>query len=330
MVLEKPAPVSTNPLREVEMEPPVPGPGEILIRVRACGVCRTDLHTVEGELDLPKLPVIPGHQVVGELTASGPGATLYDEGDRVGAAWLNETCGTCRYCRSGMENLCENARFTGFHVNGGYAEMMTVPERFVYPIPEGFPDLQAAPLLCAGIIGFRALRLSSVRPGQRLGLYGFGASAHVTIQVAKHWGCDVYVISRADSHLSLAEELGAVWTGDSGEKPPVKLDASIIFAPAGEIIPEALEALEKGGTLVNAGIFMSPVPTLDYEKHLFYEKVLRSVTANTREDGRALMKLASKIPIHTTVKPYPLEEANKALNDLAQDRMNGSGVLVID
>jgi propanol-preferring alcohol dehydrogenase len=329
MILEKPAPVSTNPLREVELDCPVPGPGEILIRVKACGVCRTDLHTIEGELDLPRLPIIPGHQVVGEVASSGPGATLFNEGDRVGAAWLNETCGVCRYCRSGNENLCENARFTGLHVNGGYAQMAAVPEAFAYPLPDDFPDQQAAPLLCAGIIGYRAIKLSSIKPGQRLGLYGFGASAHVTIQVARYWGCEVYVVSRAASHLALAEELGAVWTGGSKESPPVKLDASIIFAPAGEIVPPALEALEKGGTLVNAGIYMSPIPSLDYEKHLFYEKVIRSVTANTREDGRELMSLAARIPIHTKVKPYPLSSANRALNDLKEDRMNGSGVLVM-
>lgn len=330
MLLEKAAPVSTNPLKEVQLDPPVPGPGEILVRVKACGVCRTDLHTVEGELDLFKLPIIPGHQVVGEVAANGPGATLYREGDRVGAAWLNKTCGVCRYCLSGKENLCESARFTGLHVNGGYAGMTVVPEAFAYPIPAGFPDQQAAPLLCAGIIGFRALKLTSIKPGKRLGLYGFGASAHVTIQIARYWGCEVYVVSRAASHLLLAEELGAVWTGGSEDTPPVKMDASIIFAPAGEIVPAALESLEKGGTLVNAGIYMTPVPSLDYEKHLFYEKVLRSVTANTREDGSELMDLASKIPIHTKVKPYRLTDANRALNDLKEDRMNGSGVLVVD
>jgi len=329
MILEKPADVSTNPLRDVEMPSPIPGPGEILVRVKVCGVCRTDLHTVEGEIGLPALPVIPGHQVVGQVEALGPGARLFKEGDRVGVAWLNSTCGVCRYCVSGKENLCEEARFTGYHVNGGYAEAVVVPEEFAYPIPDGFPDLQAAPLLCAGIIGFRAFKLSAIQPGQRLGLYGFGASAHVTIQVARHLGCEVYVVSRASSHLSLARELGAVWTGGSAQRPPVKLDASIIFAPAGEIVPEALESLEKGGTLVNAGIYMSPIPQLDYEKHLFYEKNLRSVTANTRKDGRELMELAPEIPIRTTVKPYPLQGANRALNDLKADRMNGSGVLEI-
>lgn len=330
MILEKPADVLTNPLREVEIPEPVPRSGEILIRVRACGVCRTDLHTVEGELEPRKQPVIPGHQVVGEVISSGPDCSLFKPGDRVGSAWLHWTCGTCRYCSSGKENLCEAALFTGYHVDGGYAEAAVVPEEFAYRIPDGFPDLQAAPLLCAGIIGYRALKRSNIRPGQRLGLYGFGASAHVTIQVAQHWGCEVYVVSRASSHLSLAGELGAVWTGGSDERPPVKLDSSIIFAPAGEIVPPALEALEKGGTLVNAGIYMSPVPPLDYEKHLFYEKNLRSVTANTREDGRELMELAPKIPIQTTVKPYPFFNANKALNDLKADRMNGSGVLVMD
>lgn len=330
MVLDKPADVSTNPLREVEIPEPVPGPGEILIRVRACGVCRTDLHTVEGELEPRKQPVIPGHQVVGEVISSGPECSLFQSGDRVGAAWLHWTCGTCRYCLSGKENLCEAALFTGYHVDGGYAEAVVMPEEFVYRIPDGFPDLQAAPLLCAGIIGYRALKRTNIQPGQRLGLYGFGASAHVTIQVARHWGCEVYVVSRASSHLSLARELGAAWVGGSDERPPVKLDGSIIFAPAGEIVPAALEALEKGGTLVNAGIYMSPVPPLDYEKHLFYEKDLRSVTANTREDGRELMELAPLIPIHTTVKPYPLSGANEALNDLKADRMNGSGVLVME
>jgi propanol-preferring alcohol dehydrogenase len=329
MILEKPANIETNPLREVETDEPVPEQGEVLVKVKVCGVCRTDLHTVEGELMPPALPIIPGHQIVGEVAALGSGARMFKVGDRVGAAWLNYTCGVCRYCVSGKENLCEKARFTGYHVNGGYAGAAVVPEAFAYPIPGGFPDGQAAPLLCAGIIGFRALKLSGIRPGQRLGLYGFGASAHVTIQVARHWGCEVYVVSRAPSHLNLARELGAVWTGGSGQRPPVKLDSSIIFAPAGEIVPEALESLEKGGTLVNAGIYMSPIPPLDYVRHLFFEKNLKSVTANTREDGRELMDLAAAIPIHTTVKPYPLREANQALADLKADRMNGSGVLVV-
>jgi len=329
MILEKAADVSTNPLRPVEMDTPVPGPGQILIRVKVCGVCRTDLHTVEGELELPRLPVIPGHQIVGEVQALGPGVSLFAAGDRVGAAWLNSTCGTCPYCTSGRENLCKDALFTGYHVDGGYAEYAVVPEDFAYPIPEGFPDIQAAPLLCAGIIGYRALKRTQIPKGGRLGIYGFGASAHVTIQVARHWGCEVYVVSRAESHLSLARELGAVWTGGSGERPPVRLDASINFTPAGEVIPEAMESLDKGGVLVNAGIYMSLIPPLDYERHLFYEKDLRSVTANTRLDGRELMDLAPSIPIHTTVKPYPLEAANAALNDLKADRMNGSGVLEI-
>jgi len=329
LILEKPADVLTNPLKMVEMDRPVPGPEQILVKVKVCGVCRTDLHTVEGELGLPRLPVIPGHQVVGEVEELGPGATLFSIGDRVGAAWLNSTCGACGYCRSGKENLCEAARFTGYHVDGGYAEYAVVPEGFAYLIPEGFPDLQAAPLLCAGIIGYRALKRTCIKKGGRLGIYGFGASAHVTIQVARHWGCEVYVVSRAVSHLALAEELGAVWTGGSGQRPPVRLNASINFTPAGEVVREALESLDKGGSLVNAGIYMSPIPPLDYEKHLFNEKDLRSVTANTREDGRELMELAPRIPIHTTVKPYPFEAANAALNDLKADRMNGSGVLEI-
>jgi len=329
MVLDKPADVLTNPLKMVERDRPVPGPGKILVKVKVCGVCRTDLHTVEGELALPRLPIVPGHQIVGEVEALGPGAGLFSVGDRVGAAWLNSTCGVCGYCGSGRENLCEAAQFTGYHVAGGYAEYAVVPEGFAYPIPEGFPDLQAAPLLCAGIIGYRALKRTCIGKGGRLGIYGFGASAHVTIQVARHWGCEVYVVSRAASHLALAEELGAVWAGGSGQRPPVKLNASINFTPAGEVVREALESLDKGGSLVNAGIYMSPIPPLDYEKHLFYEKDLRSVTANTREDGRELMELAHRIPIHTTVKPYPFEAANEALNDLKADRMNGSGVLEI-
>ena len=329
MVLEKTGPVSESSLKGSDVPEPTPGPGEILVKVCACGVCRTDLHTVEGDLSLPHLPVTPGHQVVGTVKSVGEGVKRFQEGDRVGVAWLNSTCGHCRFCLSGKENLCESARFTGYHRDGGYAEALIVPADFAYSIPEGFPDTQAAPLLCAGIIGYRALRLSGIEPGGRLGLFGFGASAHVAIQIAGYWGCDVYAFSRGDGHRRLAQQLGAVWTGKMEDEPPVKLNAAVVFAPAGEVALKALETLDRGGTAAIAGIHMSPIPTLDYEKHLFYEKTLRSVTASTRRDGQELMDLAAGIPIRTEVETFPLSEANTALMDLKGGRINGAGVLVI-
>ena len=329
MVLEKTGPVSSASLKGKDIPTPVPAPGEILVRVRACGVCRTDLHTVEGDLDLPRLPVVPGHQVVGVVEEAGEGAGRFQSGDRVGVAWLHSTCGACRYCRSERENLCPSARFTGYHTDGGYAQWLVVPEDFAYPVPEGIEDAQAAPLLCAGIIGYRALCLSGIKGGGRLGLYGFGGSAHVTIQVARHMGCEVYVFSRGAEHRSLAERLGAVWTGGPQDKPPAELDAAIVFAPAGEIVPLALESVDRGGTVALAGIHMSPIPTLHYERHLFQERVLRSVTASTRKDGEDLMELAALIPIVSEVATYSLEEANTALVDLKNGRIHGSGVLVI-
>jgi propanol-preferring alcohol dehydrogenase len=328
MILNKPAPVGTAPLVLTEMDIPVPGPGEVLVEVSACGVCHTDLHTVEGDLPLPRLPIVPGHQVTGTVKELGVGSGRFQAGDRAGVAWLNMTCGSCAFCRSGKENLCRDAAFTGYDRDGGYAEYVVVPERFAYPLPSGFGDLEAAPLLCAGIIGYRALKLSGVQPGQRLGLYGFGASAHVTIQVAMHLGCEIYVFSRGEGHRDLARELGAVWTGQVPDLPPVKLDASIIFAPAGDLVPLALETLERGGTLVLAGIHMSRVPALDYEEHLYYEKNIVSVTANTRQDGEELLELAARIPVRTTTTVYPLAEANTALLDLKEGRINGAAVLV--
>ncbi|MDT8395310.1 MAG: zinc-dependent alcohol dehydrogenase family protein [bacterium] len=328
MLLHKPAPITTAPLVLTEVETPVPGPGEILVKVSACGVCHTDLHTVEGDLPIPSIPVIPGHQVVGTVAAGGAGTSRFKMGDRVGVAWLNMTCGKCDFCVSGRENLCPDALFTGYDRNGGYAESIIVPEQYAYAIPEGFADLEAAPLLCAGIIGYRALRLSGAAPGWRLGLYGFGASAHVTIQVAAHLGCEVYVFSRGEEHRKLAGVLGAVWTGQVPERPGVKLDASIIFAPAGSLVPPALEALERGGTLVLAGIHMSEVPALDYERHLYYEKQIVSVTASTRADGQEFLDLAASIPARTKVRTYPLDEANAALLDLKEGRINGAAVLV--
>ncbi len=328
MLLEKPAPVSTSPLKKVEIAPPVPGQDQIAVKVAACGVCHTDLHTVEGDLQLPALPLIPGHQIVGRVEDLGEKVTRFSVGDRVGIAWLHRACGSCGFCTTGRENLCPEARFTGFHLNGGYSELVCAPEKFAYHLPEDFDDLQAAPLLCAGIIGYRALKLSGIRAGMRLGLYGFGASAHVTIQIARHMEIEVYVFSRGKSHRKLAEELGAVWTGRVPDRPPVGLDASIIFAPAGELVPPALEALDRGGTLVLGGIRMSPVPVLDYERHLYHEKILRSVTASTRRDGEQFLELAAAIPVRTRVKPYPLKEANRALLDLKEGRIDGAAVLV--
>jgi propanol-preferring alcohol dehydrogenase len=329
MILEKPGPLSPTSLREAHLPVPEPGPEEILIRVAACGVCRTDLHTVEGDLDLPRLPIVPGHQVVGTVDRVGEKTDRLRIGDRVGAAWLHWTCGTCAYCTSGRENLCRAARFTGCHAHGGYADFMVVPEGFACAIPAGFPDIQAAPLLCAGIIGYRALRLSGIQPGGRLGLFGFGGSAHVTIQAALHMGCEVYVFSRGEGRRDLADRLGAAWTGLPGQSPPVKLDAAVVFAPAGEIVPAALESVDRGGTVALAGIHMTTIPPLDYDRHLFYEKVLRSVTASTRRDADELLGLAAQVPIRTEVTTYPLEEANRALADLKEGKISGAAVLKI-
>jgi propanol-preferring alcohol dehydrogenase len=329
MSLNEPNLIENNPLELVEIETPKPGPHEILVKVQACGICHTDLHTVEGELELPKRPIVPGHQVVGVVEELGQGASRFKLGNRVGMAWLYSTCGKCSYCHQGKENLCENARFTGYHVNGGYAQYTVIHEDFAYPIPTGFSAEQAAPLLCAGIIGYRALRLSEIKPGQRLGLYGFGASAHVAIQVAVHWGCKVYVFSRSKEHQKLGEDLGAVWTGKSTEMPPEKLDSAVIFAPAGEIVLDALKALNKGGTLALAGIYMTPIPQMDYTQYLYYERTVRSVTASTRKDGEELLQIAAEIPIHTKTTSFPLQQANKALQLLKQGKINGAGVLEI-
>jgi propanol-preferring alcohol dehydrogenase len=327
MMLTKQGPIEEKPLELVDVPVPEPGPGQILIRVSMCGLCHTDLHTVEGDLELPKIPIIPGHQIVGTVEERGEGVSAPEPGSRVGAAWLYETCGSCRFCSSGSENLCESALFTGLHADGGYAEYAVLPAEFVYEIPGGFGDREAAPLLCAGIIGYRALRLSGIQPGGVLGLYGFGASAHVAIQVAVHLDCKVFVFSRTEEHREHAMELGASWTGTSRQMPPEKPDASIVFAPAGEIVRDALLVIEKGGTVALAGISMTEIPPLDYERHLYYEKVLRSVTASTREDGRELMRLAAEIPIRTKTTLFRLEEANEALWLIKESRISGAGVL---
>jgi propanol-preferring alcohol dehydrogenase len=328
-VLQAPAPVESNPLKFTEVDVPRPGRGEILVRVHACGVCRTDLHVVEGELPPRKSPIIPGHQVVGTVEELGAEAHRFSKGARVGIAWLHRTDGTCEYCRAGKENLCDHPSFTGYTVDGGYAEHVVAAEDFVYPIPEAFHDEQAAPLLCAGIIGFRSLRLSGIKKGGNLGLYGFGAAGHVTIQVARYWGADVYASTRDARHQKLALELGAKWAGGTLAEPPVKLDAAIIFAPAGEIVPAALKALKKGGTLALGGIHMSPIPSLDYNL-LYEERVMRSVANNTRQDGEDFLRIAAEIPIRTQVQRFPLREANRALNQLKNDAINGAAVLVCE
>jgi len=328
MVLRDPRPAEERPLELTELPLPEPGPGEVRIRVRVCGLCHTDLHTVEGDLPMPKRPIVPGHQVVGMVEARGAGAERFAEGARVGVPWLYRTCRDCDFCRNGLENLCAEAQFTGLHADGGYAEAMVVSQEFAYPLPEGFSDLEAAPLLCAGIIGYRALRRSEIQPGQRLGLYGFGASAHVTIQVARHWGCPVYVFTRSEGHRRLARELGAVWVGGAEDSPPATMHSSIIFAPAGRLVPEALRVLERGGTLALAGVTMTPIPRLDYDL-LYWERTLRSVANFTRQDAQELLRLAAEIPIRTTVQTFPLEAANEALLALKRSEIDGAGVLVV-
>jgi propanol-preferring alcohol dehydrogenase len=330
MALAAQAPIATAPLALVDVRRPEPGPGELRVRVQACGICRTDLHVIEGDLAPRRLPVIVGHQAAGVVDALGHGASRLAVGARVGVAWLRSTCQTCRFCAAGRENLCEASTYTGWTHDGGFAEFLCVPEAFAYRIPDGFDDAEATPLLCAGIIGYRALRRSQVPRGGRLALYGFGSSAHVTLQVARHWGCTVYVSTRDEAHRRLARALGAVWAGGPDEPVPVKVDAGIIFAPAGDLVPAALRDLDKGGTLALAGIHMSDVPSLAYEPHLFWEKNLVSVTANTRADGEALLAEAAAIPLRPRVRRYPLAEANRALQDLAGDRIEGTGVLIID
>jgi alcohol dehydrogenase, propanol-preferring len=327
MILEKPGPVASAPLSLVELPDPSPGAGELLLRVEVCGVCRTDLHVVEGDLPPHREAIVPGHEVVGRVVARGPGCARFTEGARVGVAWLRGTCGACRFCARGEENLCVDPRFTGWDAHGGYAELTLVPEAFAYSLPEDAEPGGLAPLLCAGIIGYRAYVRSGVEPGERLGLFGFGGSAHVTIQVARHHGCEVYVFSRGGEHRELAHELGAAWVGDSFEPPPRPLDGAILFAPAGEIVPPALEALDRGATLAVAGIHLSDIPRIEYARHLFEERTLTSVTANTRHDGRALLELAAEIPIRTRTRAYSLDQANEALLDLAEDRVRGAAVL---
>ncbi len=330
-VLKTIAPIEQNPLDLAEVPSPQPSPNQVLVKVSACAICRTDLHVIEGELPKHILPIIPGHQIIGQIEEIGDQVTDLEVGSRVGIPWLHETCGRCEYCRAGKENLCENATFTGWTVNGGYAEYACALADFVYPIPEIFSDLEAAPLLCAGIIGFRSLRLSGITgrsPGKRLGLYGFGAAGHVAIQVARHWGVDVYALTRDLRHQQLAGEMGAVWVGGSNDQPPARLDSIIIFAPAGELVISALKVLNKGGTLALGGIHMSPIPQIDY-RLLYDERVVRSVANNTRQDGLDFLRVAAEIPIKTQTQIFDLVEANSALNALKHDAVRGAAVIQV-
>jgi len=322
MILE----AQRQPLRLVDIPEPVPGPEQILVKVNACGVCRTDLHIVDGDLTQPKLPLVLGHQIVGAVDGLGPGAEGFKVGDRVGAPWLGWTDGECRYCRSGRENLCDNARFTGYDLDGGYAEYAVADYRYCFPIPEGFADLQAAPLLCAGLIGYRSLRLTV--DAERLGLYGFGASAHIVCQVAKYQGRRVFAFTKSgdEEGQAFARELGADWAGGSDERPPEELDAAIVFAPVGPLMIEALKVSAKGARIVSAGIHMSDIPSFPYEL-LWGERSLHSVANLTREDGREFFELAPKVPVRTEVQEYPLERANEALDDLRSGRLVGAAVL---
>ena len=325
-----PGPMSSGPLVATDRPDPVPGRGEVLLKVRVCGVCRTDLHLAEGDLTPRHAGVIPGHEVVGEVIGQGPGAARFGIGERVGVAWLGGTCGACRFCLRGQENLCLSPTFTGWDRDGGYAELITVAENFAYRIPETFSDEEAAPLLCAGIIGYRALTRAELPIGGRLGIYGFGGSAHLAAQIALYRGARVYVMTRSAQARALALDLGATFAGGAEEQPPDPLDAAILFAPAGGLVPVALRALDRGGTLAVAGIHLSDIPPLHYADELFEERQLRSVTANTRADGEEFFRLAAEIPLRPTTVPYPFEAADRALRDLAEDRITGAAVLHMD
>lgn len=324
-----PGPIAGRPLQAARLPVPDPAPDELLVRVLACGVCRTDLHVAEKDLPVHRPRVVPGHEVVGEVVATGSAVGNDRVGDRVGIAWLRHTCGDCRSCRRGAENLCPHSAYTGWDADGGYAEFATVPADFAYPLPDGYTDTELAPLLCAGIIGYRALRRSALPPGGRLGIYGFGASAHLTAQLAiAALDARVFVMTRSAAARELARTLGAEWVGGAADEPPEKLDAAINFTPAGELVPVALRTLDRGGVLALAGIHLSDVPVLHYETDLFYEREVRSVTANTRADGREFLELAGRHRLQVTTTPYPLDAADRALADLAADRVSGAAVLV--
>jgi alcohol dehydrogenase, propanol-preferring len=327
MVLKETSPIEKEPLKMVDLPDPAPGPKEILIKISACGVCHTELDEIEGRLP-PKLPIVLGHQIVGRVEKLGSGAKYFNIGDRVGIAWINSACGTCHFCREGNENLCLDFRGTGCHVNGGYAQYTVVSEDFAYLIPKRFSDAQATPLLCAGAIGYRDLTLSGIKQGQTLGLFGFGASAHIVIQIATYWGCEVFVFTRSEAHQNLARKLGAAWAGGPEDEPPKKLHCAIDFTPVGETVPRALKVLEKGGRLVLAVIRKrNPIPALDYAQLLWDEKEIKSVANITRRDAQEFLLLAAEIPIIPEVKEFKLEEANQALILLKQGKIQGAGVL---
>lgn len=327
-VVPEPGPIADRPLRRVEVPDPEPGRGQVRVRVAACGVCRTDLHVAEGDLPVHRVGVVPGHEIVGRVDALGPDTTRFRLGDRVGIAWLACTDGTCRYCRTGRENLCVSPTFTGWDVDGGYADRCLVDEAFAYALPEDLTDDELAPLLCAGIIGYRALMSTNLPPGGRLGIYGFGGSAHLTAQLALHQGYEVHVMTRGEANRRLARELGCTSVGEAEAPPPVLLDGAILFAPAGNLVPVALRALDRGGTLATAGIWLSNIPSLAYQDTLFHERVLRSVTANTRADGEEFLRLAVRLKVRATTVVYPMSEADRALADLAAGAFSGAAVLL--
>ncbi|MGG2460885.1 zinc-binding alcohol dehydrogenase family protein [Streptomyces sp. RGM 3693] len=328
--VERPGPADSGPLTRVRRPVPEPGPGDLLVTVEACGVCRTDLHLAEGDLPPHRPATVPGHEIVGRVAAAGAAVTRFRVGDRVGGAWLRATCGACRYCRAGAENLCPASRYTGWDADGGFADLTLLPADYAYPLPESAPATTLAPLLCAGIIGYRALRRCALPPGGRLGIYGFGGSAHLAAQVAVAEGARVHVLTRSARARDLARELGAVSTGGAYDRPPEPLDSAILFAPVGDLVPVALAALDRSGTLAVAGIHLTDIPPLTYQEHLFYERNLCSVTANTRRDGREFLKTAERIGIKVTTSRYPLSRAPEALADLAGDRVQGAAVLVPD
>lgn len=329
MILNKSAPIEGSPLVWIEMPDPVPGPREVRVAVRCCAICRTDLHVIEADIHPPAFPIVPGHQIVGVVDALGPDCRRIAMGTRVGIAWLRHACGVCRFCTTGRENLCEFSQYTGFHANGGYAEKAVAPEDFVYELPESYDDVPVSPLLCAGIIGYRALKRCTLRPGGKLGIFGFGSSAHIVLSIARRRGHEVFVVTRGKGHQALARELGAVWCGGDAGQMPAKLDAAIVFAPAGTIVPAALASLDRGGTLSLAGIHMSPIPSLDYDTYLYGERDVHPVTANTRVDGRELLAEVASAGVKPHTVTYALRDANRALQDMKAGRIEGTGVLLI-
>jgi len=328
MLLRKQAPIEDSPLQPAELDDPLPAPNELRVRITCCAVCRTDLHIIEGDLPPAKLPLIPGHQIVGIVDSLGPGCKTHKLGSRVGIAWLRHTDGTCRFCTSARENLCPQSKYTGYDADGGYADLAIVPEDFAYTLPDSFSDIQVSPLLCAGIIGYRALLRSNLPPDGKLAIFGFGSSAHIVIQIAIHRGHPVYVVSRNPNHQALARSLGAAWADSDPAKIPHKVQSAIVFAPAGSVVPPALDCLDRGGTVSLAGIHMSPIPPLDYDKYLFYERDIHPVTANTRSDARDLLQAAAQAHVKTHTVTYPLSQANQALRDLKEGRIDGTAVLI--